>query len=500
MTDKDMSSACMSSNYFKPDGEYEKTKRNLEDIIFGIRQEYGGDIVYDTFRFNAFLMDYAPGMVRERKLIINALKEGILTQFRRGIDENEPIGEIMQRCKALLVSEMFITEEAAQYVVDVIAESMIPDISTYEKSSVGTLGEKQLIKGERTFDALVRKSDLYAYSSIGYKAFAFNRQLTEIDIPQNIKRIYPKAFKGCRALKTVRITRGTEEIGRNIFDGCTDLENIIIESNPYYTADNGFFIDKKNRVLMRYIYSKKRNISVVDGIKTIGRRSFDFCEAENVRISGSVEKIEEDAFCHTMNLKRIIADENNAFFRSFDGVLYSRDGKELLRYPQGKQDAACCLEYGTVKIGKKSFRDVMYLTSVTFTDTLMEIGESAFENCIGLESIILPKSVKLIGERAFRHCENVASVILPQGIVRIGDCAFQGCRNLRSISVPKSVREIGNMAFIGCTSLKKAVIQENVSFIGDGAFIGCPDIEVAVKNNEYAVMYCKAHRIKYTAI
>lgn len=504
VTDKISGSTYMGSHYFEPSGEYVRTKRDLEDIILRIRQEYGSDIVNDIFRFNALLMDYAPSMVKERKLIINALREGTLMQLRRGVEANEPIDEVVGRCTALLISEMFITEAAARYVVGVMVESMLADVAANEENSDecgrDLSGEKQLIKGEKSFGTVVSESDLKDYDSIGYKAFAYERQITEVNIPDNIKKIYPKAFKGCGSLKSVSITGGTEVIGRNIFEGCICLQNVIIQNNPNYTAEDGFFIDRKNGILMQYTDRGKKTVSVANGIKVIGRRAFEFSEAEQIIISESVEKTEEDAFFCTMNLKRIDTDENNRHFRSPDGVLHSYDGKVLIRYPQGRTDVAYYLEDGVAKIGKKAFKDAVFLSSVSFTDTLKEIGESAFENCTGIENIIIPRSVELIGERAFRYCESVGNVILPQGIVSIGACAFQGCGNLKGISVPRSVREIGNMAFMDCTSLKRAVIQENVLFIGNEAFSGCPDIEVTISNNEYVAVYCKMHGIKYTAV
>lgn len=504
VTDKISGSTYMGSHYFEPSGEYVRTKRDLEDIILRIRQEYGSDIVNDIFRFNALLMDYAPSMVKERKLIINALREGTLMQLRRGVEANEPIDEVVGRCTALLISEMFITEAAARYVIGVMVESMLADVAANEENSDecgrDLSGEKQLIKGEKSFGTVVGESDLKDYDSIGYEAFAFERQLTEVNIPENIKKIYPKAFKGCGSLKSVSITGGTEVIGRNIFEGCICLQNVVIENNPNYTAEDGFFIDRKNGILMQYTDRGKKTVSVANGIRVIGRRAFEFSEAEQIIISESVEKTEEDAFFCTMNLKRIDTDENNRHFRSPDGVLYSYDGKVLIRYPQGRTDVAYYLEDGVAKIGKKVFKDAVFLSSVSFTDTLKEIGESAFENCTGIENIIIPRSVELIGERAFRYCESVGNVILPQGIVSIGACAFQGCGNLKGISVPRSVREIGNMAFMDCTSLKRVVIQENVLFIGNEAFSGCPDIEVTISNNEYVAVYCKMHGIKYTAV
>ncbi len=486
-----------------PNGR-EQSKRDFRNIIFKIMREYGNNITEDTERFNALLMDFAPDMSKERKLIINALKEGVLIQLRRCIEEHcETAEEAADKCTAMLVSEMFITEEAARYAVGIIADTMKFEDGSRSRD-VDVCGEclngKQLLKGQKIFGTVVTEKDLREYDSIGYKAFALNKELEQVNIPENIKSIRPKAFYGCRALKRVSISAKTEKIGREIFDGCTALENIETAGNPNYCVCDSFFIDRKNKVLMRYINSGAETVSVPDGIKTISRRAFEGSEPKSVKISECVEKIEDKAFFYAADIERIDTDGRNKSFRSIDGVLYSRDGRELICYPVGKRDTAYFVEDGTVKIGKRAFGNAAFLSGIVFNNSLKEIAESAFENCCEIENIILPESVELIGERAFRYCEKMISVILPHNIVRIGDCAFQGCRRLKSISIPKNVREIGNMAFMGCASLEKAVIQENVSFMGNEVFCDCPNIEVTVKGNEYAVMYCKMHKIRYSVV
>ena len=124
-------------------------------------------------------------------------------------------------------------------------------------------------------------------------------------------------------------------------------------------------------------------------------------------------------------------EQSNTSFSSIDGVLHSRDGNALLRYPQGKKDVAYYLEDSVSIIGRKAFSCSTILSSITFAGGLKEIGENAFEYCIGIENLMLPRSVEIIGERAFQYCEKLSSVMLPQGIIRIGDCAFQDCNRDR---------------------------------------------------------------------
>lgn len=505
----DVSNKIASSTYGCPycgetvggDGQ---SKRDLGEIILEIKRSYGDGIIDEVSRLNALLMDYAPDMTKERKLVINALREGILSQLRGINQEKEDLEITVRRCTALLVSEMWITETAAQYAVNVIARAVginVPVVNRHpEEQSDEISDKKQLIKGEFSFGSIVKGNDLASYNSIGYKAFASNQQVIEVEVPDNIKIIYPKAFLDCTKLKRIRFTHGTKMIGRDVFSGCIHLEAISIEDNQHYTATNGQFIDKDDKVLLRYFGMGNRTLSIVNGIRSIQRKAFEKSQIEQIKIPSSVEIIEEDSFYLTMKLQKIEVDGANTKYRSYDGVLHSRDGRELIRYPQGKLDVAYYLEDDVIKIGKKAFSCAATLSSITFAGSLQEICANAFEYCIGLENIMLPRSVEVIGERAFQYCENMTSVMLPQGIIRIGDCAFLGCSLLKTVSVPRSVKEIGNMAFSGCKALSKVVIQDNVTFIGDKAFSDCPNIEVSVKGNDYVSTYCKMHGIKCTTV
>lgn len=505
----DVSNKITSSTYVCPYcGEtvdkYGHSKKDLGKVILDIKQDYGDEVLEDTIRLNALLMDYAPDMAKERKLVINAMKEGLLTQIKRGIEESEEVETVIRKCTSMLVAEMWITEAAAQYAATVAVVAMgystlnisNADDENPESSSV----IKQLVKGDGTFETVVRESDLQEYDSIGYKAFAANKQLKEISIPDCIKKIYPKAFIDCTSLQKVNISKGITDIGRGAFYGCVGLRELNIESNPNYTVSNGSLIDKNNKVMLRHVNTDEKTVSIINGVKQIHKRAIESSCVETITIPKTVELIEEDAFYLTMSLQKIDVEGSNKTYRSIDGVLHSRNGEELLRYPQGKKEVAYYLEDVVKKIGRKAFSCATSLTAITFAGELKEIGENAFEYCIGIENIMMPRSVETIGERAFQYCEKLISVMLPQGIIRIGDCAFLGCKMLKTVSVPRSVKEIGNMAFEGCKSLSKVVIQENVSFIGDKAFDDCPDVEVSIKGNEYVTTYCRIHGLKYTTV
>ena len=492
-------------------------KKNLGEIIAGLRQSFGENILDDPARLNSILMDFAPDMSKERKLIINALKEGLLAQFRRGIEDSTgDIKTVAQRCVAMLVSDMWITENAARYVMDVVLVAsgynpIVTDVAAIDVAPAsivtatvvqpdhGTVSDKTLNKGDEDFGAIVTESEFKDYTIIGYKAFAANTEVTKINISGNIRKIHPKAFYGCSSLKEVNLN-GTEVpiIGNGAFDGCIELSTISMPNNSKYGVINHMLIDKSEKKLMRCLHSGNKTIQIQNGIRRICRKSFEDSEIESVYIPGTVDKIEEDAFYLTTHLTAFSVDRTNRNFRAIEGVLHSSNGKILLKYPQGKPNISYYLEDSVEKIDRKAFSRCVNLVSVTFNSTLKEVGACAFEYCTELENIILPRSVMLVGERTFQYCEKLSSVMLPYGIKEIGEYAFQGCDRLKTINIPKSVENIGNMAFVGCKSFTSAVIQENVRHIGEGAFIDCPQVKVLIAGNEYAETYCRSHGIPYS--
>lgn len=52
-------------------------KENFKQALYAVIETYGTEILDDSRRINALLMDYAPGQAKERKLIVSALEEGI---------------------------------------------------------------------------------------------------------------------------------------------------------------------------------------------------------------------------------------------------------------------------------------------------------------------------------------------------------------------------------------------------------------------------------------
>ena len=141
--------------------------------------------------------------------------------------------------------------------------------------------------------------------------------------------------------------------------------------------------------------------------------AFDGCRSlSNIIIPASVKVIDRSAFDHCDLLSKIVVDESNDEYKSIDGNLYSKDGKELIRYAPGKQEAAFNVE--TIAEFAFSRHDQSTL-SVLMTALNSQIKDEALYGNFNindrmplmLKNIFIPSSVGKIEKYAFMDCEGL---------------------------------------------------------------------------------------------
>lgn len=482
-------------------------KENFKQALCDIIAAYGIDVLDDSRRTNALLMDYAPDQAKERKLIISALREGIGNELLKVRDKSSNELQLcFHRCIRYLVDETWITEEAAQFAIDVIAYAIgIRDIEILQVKITASRSvssqESELVKGIFDLSRTDLSTLLSQYQTIGYKAFAAEQSLKELILPQNIKEIKPKAFLDCIHLKRIVLPGTIESIGIGAFSGCDALESIVLDRNNNYTTVAGMLIDKKEKVLMRATRNVASKCVIPREVTAIHPKAFERNEVRTVVLPRNLSTLSNRAFVLCEKLESFEIDSHNECYAAIEGVLHSKDRKELVRFPSGYQGVNYIIEDTVVHIAEGAFCGTTTLEAITFTGNLKSIGSRAFEYCRKLSSLVLPSSVEIIGERAFQYCDSLYSVMLPRSIHEIGDYAFCGCTAIQTISIPRGVKKIGHAAFKDCSSLRKIIVQENIEFIGDGAFAGCADnIEIVIKNNSYVEQYCSAHKIAWSAL
>lgn len=245
--------------------------------------------------------------------------------------------------------------------------------------------------------------------------------------------------------------------------GCLKGYNQFVCVGPYLS-----FTDRDKR--MDDFFSR------MDG-KEVYRETFDKYEFSSERawtvkiLCFSVGDSPYTKLSTTVTVKEI---ENG--FEDECGVLYSKDGKKLLKCKL-KNLASYSVKEGTKIICDDAFEECTSLRQIVVPITVIKIGESVFFNCSSLQQIIIPNSVTNIGESAFLDCKSLNKIVISDSITSIGNWTFKGCSSLNSVIIPDSVTNIGYEAFCDCIELQHIIIPNSVKSVGGNVFFGCSSLQ-----------------------
>ena len=261
-------------------------------------------------------------------------------------------------------------------------------------------------------------------------------------------------------------------------------------------------------------------------------------------------------FLRCKALTSIIADPENKYYSTKDGILYSKDGSELTLYPEGLTNAHFSVPKGVKIIGEHSFSYCDSLKSIHIPDSVTQINIFAFTECKALAKVELPDSPIKIDSFAFESCKTLTQIdihafakmnfdysfcgctslakinvhpnhkylsslngvvynknktallrcpkgypyenlTIPDSVIVICEDAFRNCKKLKHIDIADSVKFIDWFAFYGCSSLESVYIPNSVIKIGVGAFDECDSLTIYCRPNSNARICAKVCGIKY---
>ena len=190
-------------------------------------------------------------------------------------------------------------------------------------------------------------------------------------------------------------------------------------------------------------------------------------------------------FQTAISWKNIYVSKENEYFSSKNGILYNKEGTEIVIYPPGRRDREFIIPNGVTSTGKGCFSTNKYLERIIVPSSVSRIGESAFSEC-SINSISLPDNLESIEKDTFFDCSDLSDIKLPKNLRRIEDGAFSGCK-IEGIDLPLSLISIGNNAFSNCTNLVSVTLPSSLRSIGGGVFSLCDNLRYinVSKDSEY---------------
>ena len=175
-------------------------------------------------------------------------------------------------------------------------------------------------------------------------------------------------YKGAiRDYESITVKEGTLGISDHAFEDQTNLTGIEL---PEGLLDIGTraFADCRNLT----------DVTIPSTLQSIQWQAFRNCALETIEIPASVTEIGDDAFLGCAQLKEIRVSADNPNYSSIDGVLYNKDGTELIYCPEGKT-GTLVLPLQTEKVRRDAFLNTS-LTAVVIHNDALEIEHSAFNS------------------------------------------------------------------------------------------------------------------------
>ncbi len=256
------------------------------------------------------------------------------------------------------------------------------------------------------------------------------------------------------------------------------------ESEEKVSGDFTYTIDGDGNAHITNCASGETEIAIpenLDGAKVteIDAKAFRAVHPEKITIPASIEYISADnPFAPCMSVKEIVVDDKNENYCAVDGVLYSKDMKKLLFYPNKKSVKSFNIPDGVEEVGIAAISETE-LEEITLPDSLSVIDRHSFSFNASLKSIDMSNtSIEYVDAMAFVNCTSLKEVLFSDSTVSIGLAAFLNCESLEEVTLPPALEEVLQSAFMG-TALTEIKIPSSVANIGYNAF-GYKDDENAV--------------------
>ena len=333
-------------------------------------------------------------------------------------------------------------------------------------------------------------------TSVSYEAFALCKNLNSVTIPSTVKTIGIRSFYVTKISK-ITVPSKTKTIGQGAFGSCKSLKTIVMP------GDFKLKLEEDTDDKLWYVASDQSAVDTITFNTKLKLANVSYLSANN-----------------------LVVAKNDPSYQSIEGVIYTKDGKGIVRVPQKRTELK-------IKEGCTEFN----MQSVLYNSTDSEGDE--FNNCSKLKKIVIPSSVKSINKIKYKTdradaCDmrvdtieiapkdfdanslyalgsslgkNItieslmkllpdqitykdhmyitkdhgllkydgkdANVEIPEEITWIAPEAFYRNETLKNVKLPSKITTIEENTFYGCSELEAVVIPDQVTMIGKSAFDEC---------------------------
>ncbi|MDD6728416.1 MAG: leucine-rich repeat protein [Eubacteriales bacterium] len=393
-----------------------------------------------------------------------------------------------------------------------------------------------------------------------------------ITIPETVTSICENAFSGAVINNGINLPESVSFIGSNAFRNYQSTD---------VNVNTSFSIPQNVNVINSYTFfgSGIDEVKINNGVLFIGDFAFNATEIEDFNIPDTVahinrfalntEKLNTISFGAEMgNIKDFIKDsfnnpdfsfgtsrdeiyktrayptaynisEENPYYKSADGVVYSKETDKLISFPCGKDYSEAEIPTSVKTIESYAFSNLNNTESISLPNSITALEPYAFANTISLKYIFIPNSITEFvsdnynGDQTFINGKSLETVIFDNNISLPNlNNTFKDCKALKNvifgdgssvdmllytfynsgiesidlnctskyleatfantpledITLHKGIETIELMTFYN-TALKEIMLPSTVNYIGGRAFEGCENLNFVNLSNVKGIDY-----------
>ena len=322
----------------------------------------------------------------------------------------------------------------------------------------GNMPKKIKVKKSKVKKIVIKKG----VKNISNNAFKNFKKVKKITIAKTVKSIGVNAFEKTAITKLTIPTKATK-LGTGFINNCKKLDVVTLPGN--FTI-----VNKSGKAQSTKGNTKGTNLDTV-----IFNTALDYNAA---------------AYFRTYNFQTAASDPK---FKTFDGVIYTKDGSGVVRVPSGRDTVVFregCTVFNTNAVLYRSSKHSSYvcneLVRVTLPSTLAKVDASAYPDAGGEEnrgnldiimdktSLEMPQIVKIkntFNMSADTLIKKLPTRVAKNGAFLVGDEKYliEG-DGAQTSSVPSGITTICEEAYYNSIGTTKVVLPASVTTIDKKAF------------------------------
>lgn len=202
-----------------------------------------------------------------------------------------------------------------------------------------------------------------------------------VTIPEGYTTIKGEAFKNCYGLKSITIPGSVTNINYNAFDGCKDLAAVTF-------ADGSADLSFGNKVFLNC--TSLNNLTLPARLSDAGYGSFQGCTAlTNLTVDSSSTAL--------------VVQDGSLYEKNSDGVSYTMNTYSPTSTATSFTVPETVNSLPLTGIGRMTFQNNAYLSSVTVPANVVMFDSSCFDGCSALKKVSIAAENPTIANYAFTN-------------------------------------------------------------------------------------------------